>query len=166
MKRRLFAMTLLASSALAGCATGGKISFVSAAKDVATIAQAFATIIPQVGALGNVPQSTLTTLTGYVNDLAAAAKTLASAGSADDARTTVEKVETYVNAFIGIAAGLPLPPPFPTYLAAAAVLLPVLEAAVGLVTGSANAPAAKRAAAGAPAMVPEQARAMLLKAAL
>jgi hypothetical protein len=42
-------------------------------------------------------------------------------------------IEADVNALVASLAGLPLPPPAPTVLQAAEVLLPVVEAAVGLI---------------------------------
>jgi len=75
-----------------------------------------------------------------------------SAATTATAQPVVSRVEADVNAVIAVLAGLPLPAPLPTVLEAASVLLPIIEAAVGMTTLVGITPAT---------MTPRQARAAL-----
>jgi hypothetical protein len=155
-RRRVLAIGSLAGLLpLAACA-GGQLPTPSigvVANDVKIIATGLQGVMNQLGALsvpGLTPQ-VLNTCQTSLAGLQTCAAAIANASSAVDAKPTVEQVEGYVNAFVGALAVLPLPAPVNTALVAATILLPVIEAAVGLAIS--NAPPAT--------MTPDQARSAL-----
>lgn len=104
------------------------------------------------------------TLTTAVTKLQADVQTLQAAAAAAPS-ATVQAVVTGVNTILGLveAAGVAIPSPVSTIIAAATTLLPLIEAAYNLVTGSAAlAMRAKFAASASPMSV---ARARLIVAA-
>lgn len=142
MNRRYF----LAASTLAlpGCTLTGNapnttvdsaISLV--ANDAGLIANGLQGVLTQLPALNisGLTPAILAEVGSDVADAKALAVALAGATSAAAAQPIVQKIETYVNTIVSTLAVLPLPPPISTALQAAAILLPVIEAAVGLIVG-------------------------------
>jgi hypothetical protein len=161
MIRRAFLLGA-SGAGLAACTTASvDAGLATAASDVATIAAALPAVLTQLGTL-SIPGLTpaiVATVGVAVSGIQTVASALSGAATAAAAQPLVAKVETYVNGIVTALAGLPLPPPISTALTAASILLPVIEAAIGLVTTPA--PAAARMAASAPSMSPAQARLIL-----
>lgn len=139
-------------AALAGCAgtTAAGSALQQAISDAGLIATGLAGALKQLAA-ASFSAPILVKATTAVADIQAAVAALASAASATAAQPLVQRIGADVNAVVGVLAGLPLPAPVSTALTAASVLLPVIEAAVGIVV-SAVAPHAQSA------MTPAQAR--------
>lgn len=126
-------------------------------KNAKVIAGGLKGVLAQLGAL-NVPGLTpaiLAVVGTAVDGTIKVAGDLEAVTSLAAAQPLVEKIGTYVQTVVGALATLPLPERVTTGLRAAAILLPVIETAVGLVANSAA----------DPGMSPDQARAVLLAAA-
>lgn len=126
--------------------------------DLQLIAQSFTAALPSFAKIVGINSNTLSQIQNWISQIVAAAQGVASAANGSAAQPFVQQVETDLNAIVGALAGLPLPPPIGTVLAAAGVLLPVIEAAVGLVLPPSS-PA--RSLAAMRPMTPDQARAAL-----
>jgi hypothetical protein len=145
---------------LAACA--GKTvdqSIATVVTDVSTIANGLQGTLTQLGALGvaGLTPAIVSTVGNYVADLQQVATQVSGATTTAAAQPLVQKVETYVNTIVSTLALIPLPPPISTALQAAAILLPVIEVAVGLLVPPTNG--------ASPGMTPDQARLVLLGAA-
>jgi len=155
MNRTLAA--LLLGTALTACTTAtAPVTLQSVAVDISLISTSFNTALsnPAVAAAINIPPTVKTAL----EDLTTVANAAASAPDAAAMKGSVQIVERDVNTIVGALAGLPnLPPNVSTILTAATVLLPVLEASVGIVAPA----AAPGTAAAAGSMSPATARAHL-----
>lgn len=153
MHRRtlLAGATALAATTLTACATGIPTP-ATVAQDVTLIATAFAAILPGFASIAGIGSATTATVGQAIVDLQAAAAAVSAADTTVSARPVVTRVATDVGAVIAVLTGLPLPAPIATVLEAAAVLLPVIEAAVGIVARAGTAPGS---------MTPAQARAAL-----
>lgn len=143
---------LVGCAALQGASASQQIG--QAAGDVATIADGLAAILPRLGHVADIDPATVAKIGGYVADLQTLSASLAKAGTTAQARPLVKQVESFVNAIAGSLAGLALPPPIGPAIAAAGVLLPVVETAVNLAV-----PATPRAG----GMTPAEARRYLKK---
>ena len=130
--------------------------------DVQTLASGVAGILPTLGAVAGIPAATVSQVGGDIAELQQAAGTLSGVATTTAAQPVVQQIEGYVNAIVGIAAPLLAATPAGPILAAATVLLPVIEAAVGLVLPPSAPPAAVAAAASQ--MTPAQARLILAAA--
>ena len=119
-----------------------------AAQDAALLATGLAPVIPQL--TGFVSASTLATAQTALATLKGAATQLAGIPTTSGAVPVVQQIEQAVNAILGIAAPLLAATPAGPILTAASVLLPVIEAAVGMIVP----PAASN-------MSPDQARLIL-----
>jgi hypothetical protein len=157
--RRTAPLAFFAASALTplgACSTFQQVASV-VASDTLTIANGLTGVLAQLGTYSFVPAALISKVGVYIADVKSVATSLQTA-SASSATALVQQVETDVNAVVSALAGLPLPAPISTALQAASVLLPVIEAAVGLVvsqftgTGTTTPAAAMRAT--APAMTP------------
>ncbi|MGH6714580.1 MAG: hypothetical protein ACREDC_00150 [Bradyrhizobium sp.] len=153
-RRALFGATAIAALALAGCANGSP-TLATVAVDVKTIANGLS------GALANLPPGTVPAskspiVQAALADLAVVAAGISSADSAAAAQPMILRVETDVNAVVGILSSMPLPAPLPAVFQAAMVLLPVVEAGVGMAVPVGAAPSR---------MSPSEARAVLAGAA-
>lgn len=156
-RRELLATTALLP--LVACAsTGGTLS--QAISDVQTIASGLAGVLPQLGAVTGIPASIVGQAGGIISKIQSIASAMAGVVSTAAAQGAVQQLETLVNGLIAaVAPFVAAVPVVGQVFAAAAVLLPVIEAAVGLVV----APPA-RAIRGVAPMTPDQAR-MILEAA-
>jgi hypothetical protein len=157
-RRSLVASTPLAALAMLGACAGKSAdqTIATVAADANTIAGGLKGVLAQLGPL-NVPgltPSVISTVGVAVSEIQTVAASLSGVTSAAAAQPLVQKIETYLNTIVAALAGLPLPPPISTALQAAAILLPIIEAAVGLVV--------QQAAKAAPgAISPDQARMIL-----
>lgn len=164
-RRELLSRTILASGAgltLWGCATANQVAS-TVAQDASLIATGLKGALANLGAL-NIPGLTadkVMTIGLAVAGLQTVATSLLMATTTAVAQPLVQQIETDLNAIVGALAGLPLPPPISTALQAAAILLPVIETAIGMVlppTAPAT-PAARLAA--SVTMTADQARLIL-----
>lgn len=141
---------------LSGCAGGAPSSTLQKAiSDAGLIASGLAGAVKQLVPEG-ISSNIVAKATAVVTDIQEAVAAMASADSASSAQPLVTRIETDFNALVGVFAGLPLPPPLGTAIQAAAVLLPVIETAVGLIVSGVQASARS-------AMTPVQARAALMR---
>lgn len=132
-RRRLLAGAALLT--LAACANAVQVVD-TVAQDAAAIAGGLKGVLPQVGTIVGVPAATVAKVGQYVADIQSAAGAVqAAAGSAPGQATAVQQIATAVNGIVGALAAFSavLPSPVSAALAAASVLLPVIESAVGLV---------------------------------
>jgi hypothetical protein len=106
-------------------------------------------------AAASIPSATLTQIKTYAADLQSAASTVAANVTTVPDASTADAVVSDVNAIVAAADALPpglIPAPVAELLAAANALVPSVEALSGLLRGP---------LAAAPAMTPDQARAVL-----
>lgn len=146
-----FALPFLAMLvALTACAGGQNLAQI--ASDAHMIAAGLQSVVgnPTIGAM--IAPSDMSRVQAALADLSSVSATLADAPSASAAKPSVAQLVADTNVVVAATARLPLPPPMPAVLQAANVLLPVLEAAVGL-------PVAASAAANT--MSPDSARLVL-----
>lgn len=176
-RRRLLAFGGIggAAVALSGCSLFAGLTtnqaLVILSDDVASLAGAFEGIIPTLASAAGstIPQGTVDQVTAAITALQGFAKQVSTVSSTADAKPIVQQIvalaETVISALIPFSGVLP--PPVPTILTAAAVLLPVIGAAVQLVINQLTPPPASRRA-GAPPLpsyTPDQARVILRAAA-
>lgn len=158
MNRRHFlasAGALAGIAALAGCATGSP-PLAQVVADVQTIASGLSGAIEKLPP-GIIPGGTPSVITAALADLQAVAASIGAADTAAAAQPLVQRVAVDVNVVVGALASLPLPAPVSTAFQAAMVLLPVIEAAVGMMVPAGATPGA---------MTPAQARVVLRDAAI
>lgn len=149
---------------LAGCGANQPIdqNFARLAALVNTLAAALAKILPTIVSVAGGSSPLALQITGYIDELQKFAATVAASASTGAAASTVKQIENVVNALVQAASNLPLPPPIPSILMAASVVLPTLEALVGLLIPAAPRP---RIASAPAAMTPAEAEAILTAAA-
>ena len=140
--------------ALAGCATGQNAgaTLQQAISDAELIANGLAAALPQLGKVFTA--GVLAKASAAIADIKTAAAAVAAAVSASAAQPAVAQLAAAVNGLVAALAGLPLPAPISTALAAAAVLLPIIESTVGMAITAVTAHAL-------PAMTPGEARKVL-----
>lgn len=159
MNRRTL-LAAMAISPLAACSstTPPDPNLSQAVQDVNALSAGLSGMLAGLSASGaaGLTPDVLATVNGAIANLKTAAAAIAKTATAVAAQPVVQQVEGYVNTVVSVLGALPLPPPISTVLEAASVLLPIIEAAVGLLT-----PAAKMKAAPA-SMTPDQARLILL----
>jgi len=168
---------LAAPLVLAACGGGAPSqTLTTVVQDVQTIAMGLSKTLTQLSML-NLPGLTPAILDICQTALAGiqtVGQALLGVSSTTDAQPLVQRVEGYVNAFVGALAFLPLPGPIQLALVAATILLPIIESAVNLVvtaktvmpvtvsSGAASITVLTPApSAAAPVMTPAQARATL-----
>lgn len=158
MKHRIFpALVLVCVIALGACQNFSGIA-TQVASDVGLIATAFQAALPNFAKIVGISPTQLATINADVTDLVQVSGEIAKVAGDNQAQPLVQRVEGDVNGIVGVLAGLPLPAPISTALEAAGVLLPVIEAAVGLVV---TPPTATALYAAHSHMTPDQARAVL-----
>lgn len=133
MKRRSLLFGTTSFFGLAACAgTDQTVKIV--ATDVQLIANGLQGILPNLGTLAGLSPESLATIANALADLQQVASAIAQTSTTAEEKPLVQKVEAYVNTIVSILAAIPLiPPPISTVLQAAAILLPIIETAVGLV---------------------------------
>jgi len=179
-RRTVVASTALASSAvLIGCSKLGLSTTLTPASIVAqglALAQGLSGMLTQVSSTypSLIPAPTLKTLTTDLTLATGAANTLNSSLPAASEASTVQTIDGYINAVLNTLAGPPIngliPSPFNMAVAAAAIVVPQLEAFVNqylpasmMTAAAAPVTLASRArfAAAAPALTPPAALALL-----
>jgi len=131
-------IALAGAIALAGCSssttgTVPPVTLQSVANDVNLLATGLNNALSQPSVVALIPPTIEPKIQAALADLTSLASTVAASASSGATQASVTTVENDVNTIVAALAGLPLPPPAPTILTAAEVLLPVIEAAVGLV---------------------------------
>lgn len=146
-RRDLLPLTLasVGAVALAGCANfkhafpNGNASLAQASTYVANINAAFQKVVPSLFTVVSIPATVQAKVRTALADLQVAAGNLAAAASETAAQPIVQEVEADVNSLVNTTAAFAalLPPPVAEAFQAAAILLPVIEAAVGMVAPAA-----------------------------
>jgi hypothetical protein len=130
---------ILSSSALAGLASATACqtlnpTLAQVTTDVQLIANGLQGILPDIATLASIPADVAAAIANALANLQVVAGQIGSASSTSSAQPLVQQVVTYVNIIVKALAVIPLiPPPISTVLQAAVVLLPIIEAAVGLI---------------------------------
>jgi hypothetical protein len=165
--------SLLAATAvivpLSGCAAlnSGTLdkNLADAIAKVKLVANGLQGVLSQLAAMPSLglPSNVLASIGNYVSLINGAATSMASVTTIAAAQPVVQKIETYLNALVTVAANF-LPPPIGTIVSAASLLLPIIEGLVGLVLAP-SAPTARRASAAAPTMTQAQAELVLAQSA-
>ena len=109
------------------------VSPASVANDISLIANGIANAINNPSVQSLIPPATLPKVQQAVADLQSLSSQIAADPSAQLTKANVTQIESLVNDIVADVSGLPLPAPWPTILTAAQVLLPTVEAAVGIV---------------------------------
>jgi len=137
-RRRLLAATAIVPAAvvLSACKglTASQVAQ-QAVSDVKLIASGLAGALPSLGTAANIPAATVALIGQTIANIQTVADGVAAAASNIDAQPLVQQLEQLLNGAVGALAGLALPAPFGPALTAAVVLLPVIEALVGIVIG-------------------------------
>lgn len=148
-------LILAAPFALAGCnvpdATVAQVS-----SDVSAIASSLQQVLGQIGSVSGVSAATVSTVGTAVADIQALATAISGAASVAVQKPLVQRLEGYVGAVVAALVPLSavLPPPIPQVVMAVSILLPIVEAAVGMILPA-------QATAARPAMSSDQARVLL-----
>lgn len=154
-RRALFPVAGLALvTTVAGCSAlrhvfpNGNASLAQSAVDVGNIAGAFKNVVPQISAVTAIPAQTQLVVTQAIGDLQIMAANLSNAASTAVAQPIILEVETDVNAVVNTLASFKalLPKVVADALQAAAILLPVIEASVGLLGANVAVPEAETVA--------------------
>ena len=153
VNRRLLLMGLAAlpAATLAGCASGPAVA-PTTISDVNLIATGLKALMPQLGLVTGLSTTAIDTATQAIVDLQSAADAVATADTIAAAQPLVVRIASDVSAVIGALSAVELPDALNRALQAASVLLPIIEAAVGL---------AAAVGAGIGVMTPARARAAL-----
>lgn len=153
VRRRLFILGLAAlpAATLAGCASGPAVA-PATINDINLIATALKSLMPQLGLVAGLSTTAIDIATRAIVDLQSAADAVATADTTAAAQPLVVRIASDMSAIIGALSAAELPEALSRALQAASVLLPIIEAAVGL---------AAPAGAGIGTMTPVQARAAL-----
>lgn len=127
------------------------------AQDVAIIANGLKGALPALAVAAKIPAENMASINQAITSLETLSSVVASAASTTQALPAIQQVETDVNAIVAALVGIPgLPTNVTLALAAAQVLLPVIETSVGMIVPP-PAPTAH-----AYALSPEDARAILI----
>lgn len=153
LHRRLLlaGLAALPAASLVGCVSGPEIP-PAALSDLNLIANALKALMPQLGVVSGLSAAAINTATQAIMDIQTAADAAATADTIVAARPLVIRITTDVNSVVDALSAVSLPEGFTRTLQAASVLVPIIEAAVGLAI-----PAGTEAG----AMTPPQARAWL-----
>jgi hypothetical protein len=115
------------------------------AEDVETIASGLRGALSGLGGVAGIAPSTVAAIGAAVADLRPISGQLAKAASTEAAQALVRQADADVNAIIAALQGVPaLPQKIQLALTAAAVLLPSVDASVGLIMPTNAATAARR----------------------
>lgn len=131
-------------------------NMINVTTDVNDIAGAFAKELPAFSTIKGITPQIISDVTAKIDEMQAVDGALTQAASTTAAQPLVQKIEADVNAVVDAVALLPLPPAIAAIFQAATILLPIIEASVGLMITPAAAAKAK-----AVRMSPDEARAVL-----
>lgn len=161
LQRSTCGMALLATSALLAACNPGQVAQISSevASDAGIIASGLQGALAGLTTLGiaGLTPAKAQTVGDAIAGIKSIASALAGAATASAAQPMVQQLEADLNAIVAALAGLPLPPQIALPLQAATVLLPIIEAAVGMVISNVSALRAAQ-----PGMTADQARALLI----
>ena len=129
MFRRSF---LFGATALGGCATFSA-NFKQGISDALNLANSLETMLAGLGPTNLIPGSVLATIGTYIADIKGFATQLQASWSDTSAQPLVQAIETNFSNVLAAIGSIALPSPFNAIIAAAQVILPFIEAAVGLV---------------------------------
>lgn len=126
-------VSMAAVVALAGCAgmTGTQLTQ-RIVTDINLVAGGLAKTLPTITGMPAQYQPQVNKIVKDITLVQGLTKTISTSLTATAAKPVVTQIVQDVNAVISVGAALPLPPPISTILLAASVLLPVIEAGVGL----------------------------------
>jgi hypothetical protein len=130
---RRFLITGVSALVLVACSSTAPLTEAKVAEDINLIANGFNNALSQPAVTAVIPAKVLPKIQAALADLMIVAAAVKADPASAMSKPTVAEVESDVNTIVGALAGLTLPPPAPTILAAATVLLPVIEASVGIV---------------------------------
>lgn len=147
----LLGLAALPAATLAGCASGPAVA-PDTINDINLIATALKALMPQLGQVAGLSAAAMDTATQAIMDIQAAADAVTTADAIAAAQRLVVRIASDVSAVIDALSAAELPDALGRALQAASVLLPIIEAAVGL---------AAPAGAATGVMTPAQARAAL-----
>lgn len=151
-RRTVMAIGALLPVIATACAGGGVTSAVS---DINLVLQGLQKVIPGLQTAGVISSGTATQLQIWLADAQAAATAVANGTTGT---TAGQQFLSAVESILGVLAALPvIPPPWNALVSAAAVLLPIIAAALGLGTP----PSAVKLMARTPSMTVAEARAIL-----
>ena len=136
-RRSLLALaSLVPFTFIAGCAVSSTSQLQTVVSDINLIATSLNAALPAFAAISGITPTALAKVQSAVADLVAVASAAGTADTATQMQPLVQRVESDVNSVVSALAGLPLPPQLSVPIEAASVLLPVIEAAVGVVVTS------------------------------
>jgi hypothetical protein len=165
LRHALYALPIAALLALPGCTSTGAplVTPEQVVVDIGNMIPALQTTVQTLST--QTPPIISPPVAAQIQGLLTQAKTLDANLSANMTATAsapvIQQIETDLNGVVTALAGLPIPPPYSTYVQAAAVLLPVVEAFVTSVIPTPAPAPAPAVAAKAGAMTPDQARLVL-----
>lgn len=136
-RRALLRSSALAPVALAvGCSqlSSAAIALPAIAADFTTVADAVTSILPALSSIAGITTGTIATITGWIGTIEKAAGAVASAASNSAAQPLVTTLMNGVSGVIAALSGVKLPSSVSTILADAQTLLPVITAAVGIIS--------------------------------
>jgi hypothetical protein len=159
MVSRRTVLSMAAALPIAACA-GQSASQVTqeVVSDIGLVATGLNGALPALAQVAGISASTVATVGQYVGKVQTLASGVSTALSTSSALSTVQQIGSVIGQIATVAGPL-LPPPWGTAVAAAEVLLPVIEAGVGMIVNATNSTAAPGAA--APVMSPDAARLIL-----
>lgn len=142
------ASAIVPAALLAGCATGKTASQVTAQvlTDINLEASGLANALPLLTAAKGISAAIVSKAQAIIARIQVAAASMTATVTSAQAQATVTQIETDVNAVVALLAGMPLPPAISGVLQAAVVLLPLIEAGVGLAVPVGATPSAMSAA--------------------
>lgn len=122
---------------IVACSTTTPVTEASVANDISLIATSLNNALSQPAVVAVIPATTLPKVQAALADLMTVTAAIKADPTSALSKGTVTSVETDVNTIDVALSGLPLPKDASTILQAAVVLLPVIEAAVGIVVPAA-----------------------------
>jgi hypothetical protein len=129
MARRGF---LIGALALGGCQLPDATTMADVVQKTKALADGLAGILPALGAVAGIDPKVVAEVGGYIANIEALATAIAGASTRGAAQPLITQIEGYVNAILGVLVMVPLPPPLPMILQAAAVAVPIIEGLLGM----------------------------------
>lgn len=152
--------SLLAGTALAlaACSTGLTAAQIAAqtVTDAKLLANGFSGVLAGLQTLHDIPAASATIVTSALSSALAIAQSISSSMTTAAAQPLVTQIETDFSAALSALSVVTLPTPISGIIAAIQVVLPLVETAVGLITGV--------SVVETPSMSPAKARAVLAHA--
>lgn len=151
--RRSILLAACAALPLAACAGVTPAQLASdAVTDLGLIANGFTALLPEVSGITGLSSGAVASIENFLSEAKTTASNVSATITQAAALPVVQQIETYFQEALNLLGVVSLPAPFSTVITALKVLLPVVEAAVGLTAPVGAAPGG---------MTPAQARAVL-----